>query len=299
MKGSGKTSSACASGPGATAPRRKAAAYAQELWRFCRNRRVGFPASIGPLIQRVRDRSAQTGALLAVHDRSALALAAHHGKTDRRRVAPATDIVTGADGLPIKAEVSLSPTGRETVANQSVRLATDKATLGTQPDPVDDVARADPIRSRMDFAAAPNPGADVVRVRDREANALGHWRGGPGAGHRAVVRTDDRSVGHDGRERTWLDMAAEMTARGGPKGAGDASPHGREARRFVGQTGVIVHRPAKRRGSGKRHEVRGAPLGLRAAVADLRDVKGGVRARWRLRTDAARKQGDAAPVASW
>lgn len=90
-----------------------------------------------------------------------------------------------------------------------------------------------------------------------------------------------------------------MTARGGPKGAGDASPHGREARRFVGQTGVIVHRPAKRRGSGKRHEVRGAPLGLRAAVADLRDVKGGVRARWRLRPDAARKQGDAAPVASW
>ena len=60
----GKTSSAFAPGPGATATRRQASSSAQKLWRFCRNKRVGFPALIEPLIQRVRDQSTKTGVLL-------------------------------------------------------------------------------------------------------------------------------------------------------------------------------------------------------------------------------------------
>ena len=92
MKGFGRASCPTAPGPGSTVTRRVAASYSQQLWRFCRNKRVGFAASIQPLIQRVRDGAPPAGVLLAVHDGSTLAFATHASKTDRRQLTHATDV---------------------------------------------------------------------------------------------------------------------------------------------------------------------------------------------------------------
>ena len=294
MRGFGKTSCPTAPGPGATVTRRVAASYSQQLWRFCRNKRVGFAALIEPLIQRVRDEARPTGVLLAVHDGSTLAFATHASKTDRRQLTHATDvgydlatvlIVRGSDGA------SLAPV--------SVSLATRTTVLSTQPDPVADVAHVDQLRPRMDFVASLNLGAPVVHVIDREADSVGHWRDWSAAGHRVLVRADDRLVLHNGQEQKLARVADTLRSHGGLKGAGEALYRGRRAWRFVGQADVVLHRPAKRWDGRRQHVIAGEPLSLRLVVVELRDVTGRVLSVWLLLTNVPTDEADAARVASW
>lgn len=294
VKGFGKTGCSTAPGPGATVSRRAAASFAQQLWRFCRNKRVRFSALIQPLIQRVRDEAPTAGVLLAVHDWSTLAFGTHPSKTDRRQLTHAADVgydlatvlmVRGTDGAPL--------------APVSVSLATQAAVLSTQPDPVADVAHVDQLLPRMAFVASLKLGVPVVHVIDREADSVGHWRDWSTAGHRVLVRADDRIVWHDGRERTLVDVADELKSAGGLAAAGEALYRGRKAWRFVGQTDVILHRPAKRWDGERRLVIAGEPLGLRLVVVELRDVAGRVLSRWLLLTNVPAGEADAATVASW
>jgi hypothetical protein len=96
-----------------------------------------------------------------------------------------------------------------------------------------------------------------------------------------------------------VDIAAEMKAPGRLKSAGKALYRGRQAWRFVGQTQVVLHRPAKRREGDKQREVPGEPVSLRLVVVELRDAKDEVLARWLLLTNVSEEQADAATVASW
>lgn len=293
MKGFGRASCPTAPGPGSTVTRRVAASYSQQLWRFCRNKRVGFAASIQPLIQRVRDGAPPAGVLLAVHDWSTLAFATHASKTDRRQLTHATDVgydlatvlmARGNDGAPL--------------APVSVSLATRTTVLSTQPDPVADVAHVDQLRSRMDFVASLNLGTPVVHVIDREADSVGRWRDWSAAGHRVLVRADDRLVWHNGQERKLATVAEELKSRGGLRDAGEALYRGRKAWRFVGQAAVVLHRPAKRWDGERQHVIAGAPLSLRLVV-ESRDVTGRVLSRWLLLTNVPAEDADAATVASW
>ncbi len=249
---------------------------------------------IEPLIQRVRDDAPAAGVLLAVHDWSTLAFGTHPSKADRRQLTHAADVgydlatvlmVRGCDGA------SLAPV--------SVSLATRDAVLSTQPEAVADVAHVDQIRARMDFVASLALGAAVVHVIDREADSVGHWRDWSAAGHRAVVRTDDRLVRHAGRERKLLDIAEGLRAGGGLRAAGEAAYRGRKAWRFVGEAAVVLHRPAKRREGDRQREVAGAPLPLRLVVVELRDAGGRMLARWLLLTNVPPEVADAATVARW
>jgi hypothetical protein len=255
---------------------------------------VELPALIEPLIQRVRDEAPAAGVLLAIHDWSTLAFGTHPSKTDRRQLTHAADVgydlatvlmVRGGDGA------SLAPI--------SVSLAKRNAVLSTQPEPVADVAHVDQIRPRMDFVASLQLGADIVHVIDREADSVGHWRDWSAAGHRALVRTDDRLVMHEGRERKLLDIAEALRVPGGLTAAGEAEYRGRKAWRFVGEAAVVLHRPAKRREGDRQREVAGEPLPLRLVVVELRDAGGRMLARWLLLTNAPPEVADAATVASW
>jgi hypothetical protein len=274
--------------------RRRAASFAQQLWRFCDNDRVELPALIEPLIQRVRDAAPVAGVLLAVHDWSTLSFGTHPSKADRRQLTHAADVgydlatvlmVRGSDGAPL--------------APVSVSLATRDAILSTQPEPVADVAHVDQVRARMDFVASLGLGAEVVHVVDREADSVGHWRDWDAAGHRVLVRADDRLVLHDGRERRLAELAEQMNADDELKPAGEALYRGRRAWRFVGEAAVVLHRPARRWGGQRQREIPGEPLGLRLVVVELRDAADRVLARWLLLTNVPLERAGAASVASW
>ena len=253
---------------------------------------MGFAASIEPLIPRVRGEARPTGVRLAVRDGSAPAVAARASKTDRRQLARATavgydlaavPIVRGSDGA------SLAPV--------PVGSATRTTVPSTRPDPVADVARVDRLRPRMDFVASLNLGAPVVRVIDRGADSVGHWRDRSAAGRRVLVRADDRLVWHNGREQKLARAADALGSHGGLKGAGGALYRGRRARRFVGRADVVRHRPAERWDGRRQHAIAGEPSSLRSVVVESRDATGRVLSVRLLPTNVPTDEADAARAA--
>ena len=142
-------------------------------------------------------------------------------------------------------------------------------------------------------------GGTVVHVIDREADSVNHWRQWDADGHLALVRGDDRKVLSGGRETTLVAVADSLHQGHALKDAGEALYHGRKARLFVAETGVVLHRPGKRNEGKKKIEIPGEPLPLRLVVTEVRDLKDRVLARWLLLTNCPVMLGDAATVARW
>jgi hypothetical protein len=296
IKGFGKTGSSAAAGPGATVAGLKPASFAQKLWRFCIDPRVEESALIEPLHEAVRQEvTRRPGVLLAVHDWSTLSFGSHHSKTDRATLTHATDVgydlatvlmVRGDDGAP--------------VAPVLVSLTTADGVLSTRDDvPAVDVCHIDQVLGAMQYVRDLDLGATVVHVIDREADSVNHWRQWVADGHLALVRGDDRKVLRDGQETSLAATAERLRQEGAFNDAGEARDHGRKARLFVAEAGVVLHRPGKRNQGKKKVEVPGPPLPLRLVVTEVRDQEGRVLARWLLLTNVPADLADAATIATW
>ena len=296
MKGFGKTGSSTAPGPGATVAGMKSASYSQKLWRFCSDPRVEGAALNEPLHEAVHaDLVRRPTILLSVHDWSTLAFRRHASKADRVTLTHAKDVgydlatvlmVRGDDGAPI--------------APAAVSLTTADGVLSTRPDaPAADVCHIDQIRGAMGYVRDLGFAATVVHVIDREADSVNHWRQWSADGHRALVRADDRKVLHDDRETSLVAVADGLHGAEAFRDAGEALYRGRRARLFVAEAAVVLHRPGKRNQGKKKVEIPGPPLPLRLVVAEVRDLKGRVLARWLLLTNVPVDQADAAQIARW
>ena len=296
VKGFGKTGCGTAPGPGASVAGMLPASFAQKLWRFCSNPRVGEAALIEPLHAAIRREAAgHRGVILAVHDWSTLSFGGHPSKADRATLTHARDLgydlatvlmVRGDDGAPI--------------APASVALTTARAVHSTRDDPPPaGTCHIDQVLPAMQYVRGRGFGGAVVHVIDREADSVDHWRQWAADGHTAPVRADDRKVLSGGRETSLLAVADGLRRDGGFRDAGGAMYRGRKARLFVAEAAVVLHRPGKRNVGRKKVEVPGPPLPLRLVVAEVRDAEGRALARWLLLTNASAESGDAAAVARW
>lgn len=164
-----------------------------------------------------------------------------------------------------------------------------------------------PRRSRLDRLAPVmahvqglEPGRTPVWIIDREADSVGHYRAWADAGRLMLVRADAaRRVLREGRETT-LGRAGRALQ---PRATREVLYKGRAARQFVGETAVVLHRPARRHRVGrdgrKRHRnVRGEPLPMRLIVSQVRDETGRVLATWLLLTNLP-PEVSAATAALW
>ena len=297
VKAFGKTGSSTAPGPGAIAEGSKPATFAQTLWRFCSNPRVRGAALIEPLHEAIRREAGDpdVGVLLAVHDWSTLSFGGHPSKADRATLTHAHDLgydqatvlmVRGRDGAPI--------------APALVEMTTAAGVLTTRdrPPPAD-MPHIDRVLPAMRTVRDLGFGPAIVHVIDREADSVDHWRRWSADGHTALVRADDRKVLHHGTETSLVAIAEAMRSDDMLKEAGAASYHGRAARLFVAEADVILHRPGTRHAGGKQQAIPGVPLPLRLVVAEVRDLKGRVLARWLLLTNAQAELADAATVTRW
>jgi Transposase DDE domain len=195
-------------------------------------------------------------------------------------------IVRGGDGAAI--------------APADVTMTTADNVLSTRDEAVPaGVAPIDQVLPAMRYVRDQNFGPKVVHVIDREADSVNHWRQWSAAGHRALVRGDDRKVLHAGQETTLAAVADAMRGEGLWKDAGPALYRGRQARLFVAEAAVVLHRAGKRNVGSKKIDVPGEPLPLRLVVAEVRDLKGRVLARWLLLTNTPAEWADAATVARW
>jgi len=296
IKGFGKTGSSTAPGPGATIAGMKPASFAQKLWRFCIDPRVEESALIEPMQEAVRQEAARRpGVLLAIHDWSTLSFGGHPSKTDRATLTHESDVgydlatvlvVRGDDGSP--------------VAPVAVSLTTADGVLSTRDEaPGPDVCHIDQVPGSMRYVPDLDLGAAVVHVIDREADSVNHWRQWAADGHLALVRGDDRKVLHAERETSLVEVAEGLRRGGAFEAAGSALYHGREAQLFVAEAEVVLHRPGKRNEGKKKREIPGPPLPLRLVVAEVRDDRGAVLARWLLLTNVPADLADAATIARW
>jgi hypothetical protein len=273
------------------------ASFAQKLWRFCSNPRVKESALIEPMHAAIRHEVAdqRPDVLLVIHDWSTLSFGGHDSKTDRATLTHANDvgydlatvlIVRASDGAPV------APVAVSLKAADAVQSTRDDA-------PPIDTCHIDQVLGAMRYTRDLQFGATVVHVVDREADSVNHWRQWSADGHLALVRADDRKVLWEGQETSLTSIADRLRHDDALKDAGPVLYHGRKARQSVAEAAVVLHRPGKRNVGTRKIEVPGPPLALRLVVAEVRDLKGRLLARWLLLTNVPAERADAATLAKW
>jgi hypothetical protein len=271
-------------------------AATQAAGRFFANPRVTLPKLSTPLRELGRQATATSTAayVLLVHDGSKLDYASHTSKTDLARLSNASAwgyelgtalLVEAADGAPL-APLGLTP----------------RAAGGTHTTEHDTPRRRRPhldqvlpwVRASQTWGLPRTP----VHVIDREADAVKPWRRWHRAGHRFLVRADDRRVGYAGRA-CKLSAVVRSLRRAGQFTAGAAvAVRGRRGRPYVAEARVTVHEPGwARRRDGTKDRVPGPALERRLVVVQVRNDRGRCPAEWLLLSHV----GDVAAlqVATW
>ncbi len=143
--------------------------------------------------------------------------------------------------------------------------------------------------------------AKPVHVIDREADSVDHLRRWDRAGHRYLVRGDDRRVLWQGREMLLSAVVHALNASSSFAESREVEFKGRTMKQFVAETTVTLHRPAKKKKNrdGTTREVAGPPLTLRLIAAQVRDARGKTVATWMLLTNVDQADADAATIARW
>ena len=278
----------------------KAASFAQKLWRFCSNEAVELPVLIEPLIQFVRDCGGQasggSGVLLAVQDWSTLSYRAHKSKADVEVLTHDKDV-----GYDLHTVLMVDGRSGDPLAPVSVSLTNADGVVSTRPELHGKPAphHIEQVLPSMEFVRSQDFRAQVVHVIDREVDSVRHFRDWAAAGFLYLVRADDRTVLHEGREKKLRRIADELGAAGKMRSAGDVLFHGRKAHQFVVEAEVTLHKPAKQRVEGKQVSVPGDPITLRFVATTVCDDQGVVVAEWMLLTNAPAELADAAQAARW
>jgi hypothetical protein len=154
--------------------------------------------------------------------------------------------------------------------------------------------RLSPVFRFIDQRNWPKPPVFII---DREADSVDHYRRWDRAKRWFVVRADDnRVVLHDGHERLLPQVHQDLRDRGAFRFSRDVQYHGREAKQYVAETEVRLHRPGKARHG--RISKQGKQLRLRLVVTEVRNAEGEVLAHWLLMTNVPNFF-DASRVALW
>jgi hypothetical protein len=257
-------------------------AATQAAWRFFNNDRVTLPALVEPLRDVGRDALAAAEApfALLVHDWCKLSFSFADSKRDLVQLTHVNDIgyelttallVGGDDGRPL--------------APMEMHLKTAGGVLSTRRRAPEGVSHLDQVLPTMRAARAWGLSKPLVHVIDREADSVDHYRRWHAAGHRFLVRGDDRRVRWGKGTRLLSEIGAELAAREAFGLIQSVPYHDGMAQLWVAETSVTLHRPAKKSVKGVKVERPGPPLDLRYVVVQLRDVDGRVLAEWMLLSD--------------
>lgn len=280
-------------------------AATQAAWRFYANDQVTLPQLAAPLLDVARAGVAQAcdKYALVVLDWSNLHYTTHAAKTDRVELSRQGDwgyelftalAVSDRNGSP------LAPLCLDLRAAQGV-FTTRQAAVAPPTSPLDGLL---PVMTHLTGLKL---GRRLVYVIDREADSLAHYRIWAAAGQTFLVRANDsRHVRHEGRDCQLIAVAKELAQRQHLHFTRRVKFHGKQAWQFVGETAVVLDRPARSHrivGTGKQRrpqyrKIPGPALTLRLIVSEVRDQDGKVLARWMLLSNAPREV-SAATLALW
>ena len=260
----------------------------QAAWRFLANDRVGPDQLAHPLIECARADVPQAcdSHVLVALDWSPLHFGGHTSKRDRVVLANREDL-----GYELLTALALSDKTGSPLAPLCLELRAANGTHSSRAkSPIKTCSPLDALAPVMAQVASSGLSKEPVFIIDRGADSVGHYRVWDKAGHRFLVRADDaRQVLHDGVPKRLGQVADELQRQKKLTAAGEALFKGKAAARFVAETTVVLHRPARthrvdKSGKKKHRNVAGPPITLRLIVSEVRGP-GGVLARWLLLTN--------------
>ncbi len=274
----------------------RAFASTQAMWRFLKNDRMQRTTLVQPLWNHAQaflgaDRPEFT---LVVHDWSQLHFRKHDDKEDRIDLPCDWNqgyelltalMVSARDGRPI------APIAQALEAADGVH-----GTYSPHVQPAQ--SHLDALRPTMRAAEKAAVGTRCVHVIDREGNAVFYLRQWAKRKRLFVVRSDySRVVRHEGEEHNIRFLARLLARRGEFRSVRDVFYHGRRATQEVGETMVVLDRPAyqQRPKYGRKPHVRlrGEPLSLRLVISRVFDEKHRLVAEWFLLTNVPESVDDA------
>jgi hypothetical protein len=254
-------------------------AATQAAWRFLNNPRVTLPALIKPLREVGRARAGRTQApfALLVHDWSKLSFDPSGPKRDLVQLTHERDI-----GYEQTTALLVSADDGQPLAPMEVHLRTAHGVLSTRTPTPRQRAHLEQVLPTMQASRTWRLDKPLVHVIDREADSVDHYRRWDAAGHRFLIRADDRRVLADGQSVLLSELAWQLRQQRKFVCVGTALYQGRSAQLWVAERQVVLHRPAKKNVAGRKYEQPGRALSLRLIVVQLRNAQGRLQAQWLL-----------------
>jgi hypothetical protein len=273
--------SAIPSAAGVASPPSAATAFAatQAAWRFLNNDRVRFSALVKPLreVGRSRLQAAKAPFGLLVHDWSKLTYNHAAGKSDLVQLTHDTDVGYELTGCLLVSADDGSPW-----APMEMHLKTGGGILSTRDPAPPDLSHLDQVLPTMQASSTWGLSKPLVHVIDREADSVDRYREWDAAGHRFLVRGDDRRVKWAGKSCLLSEIRNHLKRGGEFRHNGTATYRGDTAQLWVVETSVVLHRPGKKSVKGRKFERAGRALTLRLILVQVRDEAGAVLAEWFL-----------------
>lgn len=282
-----RSASPLAAGVASMPDKGKAFAATQAAWRFNNNERVTLPSLAEPLRAVGRDRAATATSpfLMLVHDWSKLSYP-QGSKKDLVQLTHADDV-----GYELTTALLVSADDGSPLAPMEFHCLTGDGVLSTRRC-VRACGHLEQVLPTMAASLSWGLPKPLLHVIDREADSVGHYRRWHEAGHKFLIRADDRQVRWNG-EGCKLSTIRRDLGRGRhfrqAGEVGEASYQGKPATLFIAETEVVLYRDAKTKFDGKSVAVPGFPLALRYILVQVRSGTGKILAEWMLLSNAARE----------
>jgi hypothetical protein len=195
-----KSANRHAAGPNLLPGENQAASATQAAWRFLNNPNVELADLVQPLRQVGREEAGKSTSeyVLLAHDWCKLDYKSHSAKKDLRQITHEQDI-----GYDMTSALLIAADTGKPIAPMQLHLKTADAVHSTAQEVPDcDDHHLDQVEPTMREADQWGLDRKVVHVIDREADSLGRMRTWHAAGHRFLVRTDDRRLLW--QDESWL-----------------------------------------------------------------------------------------------
>lgn len=256
-------------------------AATQGAWRFFANPRVTLPKLIEPIRELGRqacEASASPYALIAL-DWSKLDYDGHASKTDLTQLSQKLDqgyelttalLVDADDGSP------LAPMGMSVLSAEGHH--------STQAEkPPKRKAHLEQVLPWMKASRSWGLSKPPVFVIDREGDSIKHLRGWDEAGHRFLVRADDRRTTYRGKSMLFTEIIKLLEHEKTFQYHREVTLRGRSGQLWVAETELVLDGPAwGRTVENKNQRIPGKPLSVRLVATQVRDAQGKNLAEWKL-----------------
>jgi hypothetical protein len=267
-------------------------AATQAAWRFLNNNNVTLPALVEPLreVGRQACEAMESPFALLVHDWCKLSFSSK--KSDEVQLTHKTDV-----GYELTTALLVDSDDGRPLAPMEIHLRIKRCMLSTREKAPRIRPHLEQVLPTMNASQGWNLAKPLLHVIDREADSIGHYRQWDKAGHRFLIRGDDRRVLHEGDSKLLSEILQEMQENKAFEHVGDAKHEGKSGELWVAETEVVLHRPAKKNGKGERSEQPGRSLPLRLIAVQIRDEDHQVLAEWKLLSNAPKEWANATHLA--